>query len=114
MKKIKHIIRPLFFMVAMILTTVWFAGCKKVDSELEPVSTDMTKPGVVTNVQVQNINGAAYITYALPDSKNILYVLARYPINTDRIRETKSSYYNDTVFVDGFARAQEYEVTLYT
>ncbi|MET0636076.1 MAG: DUF4959 domain-containing protein [Chitinophagaceae bacterium] len=114
MKKINYTKRLPFFMVVLILTTAWIAGCKKLDSDLGPVSTDMTKPGVVTDVKVENINGAAYISYALPDSKNILYVLARYSINADRIRETKSSYYNDTVFVDGFARAQEYEVTLYT
>src|SRR5690606_24840070 len=49
-----------------------------------------------------------------PDSKNLLYVLAQYPISDDRIRESKTSYYRDTILVDGFSREGEYEVTLYT
>lgn len=114
MKNKKYRIAPGIFFLAALFITACLGSCKKMDTTLEPISNDKTKPGVVTNVQVKNINGAAYITYTLPDSKNLLYVLARYPINDERVRETKSSYYNDTVFVDGFARAQEYEVTLYT
>lgn len=101
------------FLLLFTVLTVFYAGCKKADDAVEIISNDMTKPGVVTDVKVENLNGAARITYRLPDSKNLLYVLASYPINSSRTRETKSSYYTDTIFVDGFARAQEYEVTLY-
>jgi hypothetical protein len=55
----------------------------------------------------------ARITYKLPNSKNLLYVLANYKINDTRTRETKASYYTDTILVDGFSREKEYEVTLY-
>ncbi|WP_256004331.1 DUF4959 domain-containing protein [Pedobacter deserti] len=96
---------------AMLLGAL--AACKKADTVAEVVSDDMTKPGVVTNVKVENFNGGARIMYRLPDSKNLLYVLAQYPINDNRVRETKASYYTDTIVVDGFAREKEYEVTLY-
>ena len=89
-------------------------GCKKMDSYNDPASTDMTKPGMVSNVRVENYSGGAHIVYTLPNSKNILYVLAKYQINNDKVRETKSSYYSDTVTVEGFAKAQTYNVTLYT
>ena len=111
----KHInpIRAIYLLLAPVLMLVFFASCKKGDPNVEVISNDMTKPDVVSNVSVENLNGGAKITYRLPDSKNLLYVLAQYKINDERMRETKASYYTDTITVDGFARAQEYEVTLY-
>ena len=96
----------------LLLSACW--SCKKSDGYNEVVSTDGTKPGVVTNVQVTNFNGGAYITYDLPASGNVLYVQADYQINNQATRQTKSSYYTDTITVEGFAKAQDYEVVLHT
>jgi hypothetical protein len=82
------------------------------DSYNTVVSTDMTKPGPVTGVQVSNFNGGSYITYTLPNSANILYVQADYMINSKTSRQTKSSYYSDSITVSGFAQSQDYQVTL--
>ncbi len=100
----------LFFAVALSIT---FAGCQKVDSPVEVISNDMTKPEKISNTTVENLDGSAKITYTLPNSKNLLYVLATYSINDNRVRETKASYYTNTILVDGFARSKEYQVTLY-
>jgi hypothetical protein len=89
-------------------------GCKKTDGYNTVVSTDKTKPGVVTNIRVTNFNGGAYITYSLPDAKNILYVQAQYMINDKMSRQSKSSYYSDSVTVSGFAASQDYQVVLWT
>lgn len=89
-------------------------SCKKTDGYNEIVSTDKTKPDAVTNVKVSNFNGGAYITYTLPDSKNILYVMAQYEINSKVSRQTKSSYYSDSITVSGFAQSKDYNVILYT
>ena len=89
-------------------------GCKKTDGYNAVTSTDMTKPGQVTNVKVVDFPGGAYITYNLPNSENILYVLAQYNINDKISRQTKSSYYSDSITVSGFAKSQDYKVTLYT
>jgi hypothetical protein len=101
----------LLLVVAMIAC---FAACEKLENYNDPASTDMTKPGVVSNIKVENFGGGANITYNLPKSANILYVLARYNINGNTIRETKSSYYSDSIKVDGFGKKQAYDVTLYT
>ncbi|WP_184546522.1 DUF4959 domain-containing protein [Mucilaginibacter sp. FT3.2] len=100
-------------MLVPVLLVMLLASCKKYESNIEVVSNDPTKPGPVTNVNVTNLNGSAMLTYTLPSSKNLLYVLAKYAINDKTVRETKASYYTDTITVDGFARAQEYSVTLY-
>lgn len=87
-------------------------SCEKSDGDREPRSTDTTKPGVVTNVKVKNLNGSAVLTYTLPSTENLLYVMAEYKINGTTVRQTKSSYFLDTLKVDGFQKSQEYSVTL--
>ena len=95
------------------LCLILLYSCSKLEDYNEIVSTDKTKPGVVTNLKVVNFNGGAYIIYDLPASSNILYVLADYKINGTLSRQTKSSYYSDTIMVNGFAEKKEYEVTLH-
>lgn len=96
-----------------VVLLIALSSCKKNEGyNTEPVSTDNTKPGVVTNIKVTNFNGGAYITYTLPNSSNILYVQGQYKINDVTTRQTKASYYTDTITVDGFAQSKEYEVTL--
>lgn len=114
MKRINSCRILIALMLAPVLTVLLLASCKESESPVEIVSDDTTKPGIITDVKVENLNGEARITYKLPDSKNLLYVLARYNINDDRVRESKTSYYKDTIIVDGFAREQEYDVTLYS
>lgn len=112
MKRIKRYFTTVLLLSA--LAVVLFAGCRKSDGFNEPASTDKTKPGVVTNVKVDNFNGGANITYTLPKSPNLLYIMARYSIRDQVVRETKSSFYSDTIVVNGFANSKDYEVTLYS
>ncbi|MBB5394780.1 DUF4959 domain-containing protein [Mucilaginibacter sp. AK015] len=111
MKNINKL-RGIAFIIAGMLIMLGLS-CKKSETNIGVISDDKTKPGIVTDVHVDNLNGSARITYKLPNSKNLLYVLASYKINDTRTRETKASYYVDTIVADGFARAKEYEVTLY-
>lgn len=90
------------------------SACQKPASSNNPVSTDDTKPDPVTNIRVENSNGSANILYTLPNNPNLLYVLAEYNIDDNKPRQTKASYYTDTIKVDGFAESKEYEVILYT
>lgn len=100
--------------LAGILPLLFTLSCSKMSEYKDVVSSDKTKPGVVTNIQVVNRPGAAIITYDLPPSENILYVQATYKINDVVSRQTKSSYYTDTVVVSGFEKSQEYRVVLHT
>src|SRR5690606_9808298 len=115
MKKNKQINRniPTYMMPFVLFVALFVGACKESESPVVIISTDTTKPVMVTDVDVENLNGAAKMTYKLPNSKNLLYVLARYSINDDHVRESKTSYYQDTILVEGFAREGEYEVSLY-
>lgn len=113
MKRIYYRKAPVLPILAVAFIGIIFTACRKVDGPVEVISNDTTKPDKISNVAVENLDGAAKITYTLPNSKNLLYVLATYAINDNRVRETKASYYTNTILVDGFARSKEYEVTLY-
>jgi hypothetical protein len=95
------------------LLSLQLVCCKPDDGDHVPVSMDKTKPGVLTNVKVVNYNGGAHITYTLPNASNLLYVLAKYQIRNGVSRQTKASYFTDTVNVEGFAKSADYQVTLY-
>jgi hypothetical protein len=97
----------------LLFTVTCLISCKKSDAYKVPGSDDKTKPGVVTNVKVKNLNGAAILTYNLPGDDNLLYVVADYKINGKVARQTKSSFFLDTIRVDGFEKSQEYTVTLH-
>ncbi len=99
-------------LLPLVFVLLAAASCQKADDYNAVTSTDKTKPGVVTNVQVSNFAGGAFITYTLPSSENILYVQANYQINKTTSRQVKSSYYSDSITVQGFAASQDYQVTL--
>lgn len=87
-------------------------SCQKSDNYRAPDSTDKTKPEIVTNIKVKNLNGSAVLTYTLPAAQNLLYVMADYNVNGKVSRQTKASYFLDTLVVDGFDKSKDYTVTL--
>jgi hypothetical protein len=106
--------RPMQILFCMLLASVTcLLSCQKSDKYIFPDSADKTKPGIVTNVKVRNFNGGAVLTYTLPGSENLLYVEADYKINDKTVRQTKSSYFLDTLRVEGFQKSQDYTVTLH-
>ncbi|MBZ4189160.1 DUF4959 domain-containing protein [Niabella beijingensis] len=90
------------------------SSCQKKSDYKDVISGDTSKPEPVTNIKVSNFNGGAYITYDLPQSENVLYVQANYKINGTTGRQTKSSFYSDSITVSGFEKSQDYRVILYT
>lgn len=101
MKKTAHILA--FALLA--------AACNK--ETHDPVNTPGGTPGQVSNVQVENLNGTARISYSLPDNPDLLYVKAVYEQRPGKIREVKSSFYNNFLIVDGFGDSLKHNVKLY-
>lgn len=87
-------------------------GACKVDVPA-PLDKDKGAPALVTNVKVENLPGAAKITYRLPNDAKLLYVKAECMIN-GRMVEAKSSPYNNELLIEGFGTAGEAEVKLYS
>lgn len=95
----------------MALIPAFVPGCA--EDQVGPIEKNMTPPGVVTDVIVENMAGKAVVSYTLPDDKDLLYVKAIYTLHSGATREVKASYYTDEMVLDGFRDAKEYEVKLY-
>lgn len=96
-----------------ILLSVLLASCKE-DTRVDFVDEGAPAPGQVTDVAVENRPGGAVIRYTLPTDRNLLYVRAEYEIKPGVVRETKSSYYKDSLVIEGFGEPNLYDVKLYS
>ncbi|WP_133177634.1 DUF5000 domain-containing lipoprotein [Chitinophaga parva] len=88
------------------------AACK--EEKIGPLPhTGSGIPLQVDHLQVENIHGGANITYVVPEDPNLLYVEAEW---TDKgvNRNTKASYYSDTLHLEGFGDTSMHTVTIYS
>lgn len=106
--------KKIFYYLFVLATVMGLHACSKTDLNVQkPVENDDVKPGMVTNIKVQNNPGGAIITYAVPGDVDLQYVLAEYNINSTTVRQAKTSRFSDTIKVDGFNKAGAYDVRLY-
>jgi hypothetical protein len=96
----------------ILLAGLFLSGCEDPERGI-PVSENDIPPAPVSNIEVKNIPGGATLSYALPKSESLLYVLAEYSIQNGAILEKKSSYYNNSITLVGFPDTNPYEVKLY-
>lgn len=89
----------------------FFLGCTERIVDWQP-GTDSVAPGIVTNVQVENLPGAAKITYSLPDDEDLVSVEAVYTIN-GKLQRTSASVYTNSLTVYGFGSSDAQTVQLY-
>ncbi|WP_346239131.1 DUF4959 domain-containing protein [Niabella insulamsoli] len=101
--------------IFIIISTLFLLqACKQDLGYKEPSINDGVKPAPVYDVSVRNLPGKAALTYALPADKNLLYVKAVYKMSNGKEAETKSSYYSNSLTVEGFADTLSHEVKLYS
>jgi hypothetical protein len=84
------------------------------EKELTPISKSLGKPGVVTNIEQKAIPGGVLLTYLIPQTEDILAVKAIYTLSNGKTYESVSSYYENTLKVEGFNDEKEHTLTLYT
>lgn len=97
----------------MLVGLVGIQACTHEDAH-SPIHKKGERPAQVANPQVENMPGAARITYELPKSEGLLYVKAIYEIRPGVTQEAKASYYTNTIEIEGFGNTGTYEVSLYT
>lgn len=103
-------------LIYVLCTGLLFLGanqsCKR--TEVGTIDkNDHEAPGPLSNARVENLNGAAKITYTLPNDKDLLYVKAEYTSKQGVVREVKVSRYLDNVTLEGFGDTDVYEARLY-
>jgi hypothetical protein len=85
------------------------AGCKQEDM-LTHTNSATPAPQNVSNIQVINKPGGAVLTYKLPNDPNLLYVKAKYERRPGEIVETKTTYFSDSLFIEGYGDTNEHQV----
>ena len=102
----------ILYIIIFLLPMAWIS-CKE-EGRIDFIDDSVSAPGQVTNVVVYNKPGGAVLRYTLPVDKNLLYIRAEYEIKPGVIRETKSSYFKDSLVLEGFGNPDTYDVKLYS
>lgn len=98
--------------VIFMLTVCLLAGCK--EELLGPLPNGgAAAPPPVTDLEVVNLPGEAKISYTVPGDPNLLYVEAVWTYKGNK-RNAKSSYYADTLSIQGFGDTSACEVQVYS
>ncbi len=102
MKNIKLFTYTIIFLLALNA-----GSCKKNESD------DTTAPGKVSITAVIPTHGGAKIAYTLPNDDDVLFVKAKYTNSLGNEVFKVSSYYKDTIEIDGFNDMTERTVELF-
>jgi hypothetical protein len=103
------VLKRSIFTIVMALIVI---GCDQ--NNLTPLESNSIAPGQVTSVSVKNLPASAKITYTLPSEQDLLYVKAEYTLANGTKMQVKSSYYNNSLVVEGFADTKDHVITLYS
>jgi hypothetical protein len=109
-KNILKINHKLVYIYLLLLTVSFFSCGDKL--EHKPLYSDSGKPKTISNIEVENINGGAVITYSLPNNKDIEYVHAIIEKDGKFVKEYMSSVFKDNIVIEGLPDTLEYDVKL--
>ena len=102
--------RIVYIIIPLMLV---FFGCKE-EGRLDHIDDNAPAPPQVTDVTIRNTPGGAVLHYKVPSGNSLLYVQAVYEIQPGVQRETKASYYKDSLVLEGFGDTRTYDVKLYS
>lgn len=102
------------FLYFLLVGMLFFSACKEKEYYREPLENDAKAPGPITDIKVENLPGAAKITYQVPKDPDLWYVEANYDIREGKQAYVKSSSYNNYIIVNGFGDSSIHHVKLYS
>ena len=108
-----YIMKKLILGIMMLCNIALLTTSCEEENMLNPLESNSTPPGKVTNVQVLNKKGLSVLTYSLPNDKDLSYVKAEYVLPNGSTRSVIASYYTNQLIVDGFSEPGTYKVKLY-
>lgn len=103
--------KKILSIIAITGVLAWLTGCE--EDKKESLFNDSVAPGPISSPEVENLPGAAIISYALPSDEDLLYVKAEYTLTNGQQAETKSSNFLNQIVVEGFGNTNEQTITLY-
>ena len=106
------VMKRIFLIIISLAPLLWI-GCKE-EGRIDHIDDSVPAPMQVTVKGVRSTPGGAVIKYTLPQDKNLLGIRAEYEIRPGVVRESKASYYTDSIVLEGFGEARAYEVKLFS
>ena len=103
----------LLYIIILLISFTWATSCKE-GGRIDFIDESIPAPPQVSNVIVDNRAGGAVLRYTLPEDKNLLYVRGEYEIKPGVTQVTKSSYFKDSLVIEGFGTPGQYDVRLYS
>ena len=97
--------------LSFILLLLVFSSCS--EKELQPISSSLGKPGVVTDVVVEPSAGGATISYKIPNSEDLLAVKCLYTLPNGKEQEATASFYENELLIQGYNDTAEHTAVLY-
>ncbi|MDR2683155.1 MAG: DUF4959 domain-containing protein [Dysgonamonadaceae bacterium] len=108
---ITNSIKKQFFLFMAVIGGMMFS-CSEPADWSDP--KDSIAPGPVSNVQIENTNGGAIITYTLPSDNDLLGAKVTYSYSAEsELMEKYASQGADTIELEGFGDTGAHEITIY-
>ena len=105
------IMKKIFYYMLLLGGTSSIIGCT--EETHTPIEMNAGPIDAVSNVNIEPTAGGANISYTLPNSKSLLYVLAEITFPDGKIKEYVSSQYTTTIEVLGLPKETTYNLKLY-
>lgn len=78
-----------------------------------PIEADSAPAGAVSNVTIEPTPGGGDVTYTLPNSKSLSYVMAEVTFPNGKTKQFVSSQYTTTINIVGLPEVTNYSVKVY-
>ena len=88
------------------------ASCKEDLEFRSPLGISDAIPAQLANPKITSLPGKVQITYSVPNDNNLNYIKAQFVLKSGKIFETRTSAFNDTLTIEGFADTLEHEVKI--
>lgn len=100
-------------LLVIILIGLIYAGCRK-EGRIDYIDANLPAPANVTDIKIIQAPGGLILTYKVPSDPNFHYAKAVCEIRPGVFLEAKSSFYNDTLVLQGFGDTSKYDIKVYS
>lgn len=104
--------KKIIYIILALVITVLPSACNN-DSDVNSSHGSTIPPAEVMLDSIKNLPGKSIIYFTQPNDKNFLYMKAVYSTDGGE-RSINASYFADSIVVEGFGQAGEYDVKLYS
>lgn len=106
--------KTLIYSSLAVLLLFMLSNCGDADVNAPRGSSEIAEQIDINTIKVKNMSGTSIIYFDRPDDRNLKYVQAVYELKDGTERRFNSSYYTDSIVVNGFPEAGEYDLKIYS